>query len=205
LLQEVVEPGQTPTLVILRDRSVAERDNTATFNLTAANNALTTATANRDGAANNYVNAYAGLLTASLGNYVITLPLGSSPAFVISCTPGMSGGPAVCGTATISTFSAVAGRLSALFGFGVDSGSATPHPDSVYNAPEKLQRKIDGLNTQIARMDESIAQMIDSRNRLSAPITLPPECASPPSPAQPFRPAGALPLIMNVDRKGGTR
>jgi hypothetical protein len=205
LLQEVVQPEQTPTLVIIRDRFIAERDNTATFNLTAANNALATATANRNGAANNYVNAYSGLLTASLGNYTITLPLGSSPSSVVSCTAGFSGGPVVCGTSTISTFSDVSARLSALFGFGADNGSATPHPDSVYNAPEKLQRKIDGLNRQITSMNENIAQMIDSRDKLSAPITLPPECASPPSPARPFRPAGALPLIMNVDRKGGTR
>ncbi len=205
LLEEVVPPGQTPTLVVLRDRSIAERDMTATFNLSTANNALATATANRDGAANNYASAYAGLSTASLGNYTITLPVGSSPVFVVSCTAGMSGGPTTCGTTTISTFSDVSAKLSALFGFGGDNGSAAPHPDSVYNAPEKLQRKIDGLNAQIVSMNDTITQMTNSRDQLNQPISLPPECASPPSPARPFRPAGALPLIINVDRKGGIR
>lgn len=198
LLTETLPPGQTPTLVVLVNRSTAERDGTATNVLSAANTALTTATTNRTNSINNYSGAYSALLTASAGSYIVTQPpIGSAPGV----------------TSTVSSFLFVSIRLQQLFGSGGDTGSSTPNADSVFAQPEKLQRKIDSLDAQIFSINKILngdppgdpknlrKQLAD----LSAPATLPPECNFTLNPARPFKPVEARAIVVNVDRKGGTR
>lgn len=204
LLTETLPAGQTPTLIVLVARSTAERDVTATNALSAANAVLTTATTNRTNSINSYQSAYSGLQNASAVFYTVTFPpVGTATAV----TTAWSSGPAV------------AIKLSQIFGLEFssglfsDSGASAPNADSVFAKPEKLQRQIDSLDARILAIKKILdgdppgdpknlrKQLAD----LSAPSAVPPECNFALNPARPFKPDEARAIVVNVDRKGGTR
>lgn len=199
LLTETPQAGQTPTLVVLVNTSIAERDGTATTTLTAATAALNTATTNRTNGISSYSSAYAGLVTAS-GGYTVTFP---------------SVGGAAAVTATFSSSPATSTKLPELFGvivsifgfppFIIETGASAPSENSLFNLPQKLQRQIDSLNKQITETNAALTLAQANLAKLQVPQPLPAECNFTLNPARPFKPDQARAVLILVDQKGGTR
>lgn len=185
-LTEPIEPGKTPTLVLQLAGATAYLAGTATSVLNAATTALNNATTARAATVATYSGAYSGLLNASLASYTVTQPGGATSTVVFSY-PGVSA------------------KLAELFGFFFNTGATAPHPDSVFAAPEKLQRQINSLDVQITESTKLLAASRDALAKLTASTTLPPECTFALNPARPLTPAQARLIIVDVDRKGGTR
>jgi hypothetical protein len=184
LLTETLPPGQTPTLVLMLNRSIAERDQTATATLSAAQTALDDATALRNSTNATYSSAYGALTTAASSGYILTTPSGS--------------------TTTVITSPGVNIALADLFGSGADNGQTTPHPSSVFALPAKLQRELNSIDAQIASKTKILADMQAQLAELSKPTPIPPECNITANPARPFKPDEARAVMMKVDRKGAT-
>ncbi len=200
--------GSTPTLADLRDGAQVELTD-ATAALSVAQASLTIADNNRTTSANNYTSAYDNLLLKSAGNYTIFYPPLSSPSFVVSCTTGVAGGPLACGTTTVSTYGDVRAKLIALVGFGGDNGRSAPAADSVFSKPEKIQRKITALESEITAYSNMITDLQTRRDELAAEtataLTPLPTCTTTTRNNSPFSPSFAQQIIEVVDRKGGSR
>ncbi|PJI97104.1 hypothetical protein CLU85_1873 [Acidovorax sp. 69] len=171
----------------------------AVSSLASAQAALDTAVADRDTAASNfslsqtrYQNAFSNLLSGS-SRYAIYNGNGDVIGYrcTSACTPG-----------DVDVTSALNTELWGLFGF---PGNVSPSTDATYLKPLKLQKELDALNAKLAaaRTREINAQaQVDQMQQM---VDNPAACNVTGSAVIPMTPAQAEAILVDVDRKGGTR
>lgn len=175
------------------DDAVTAR-NTAQSNLTAAQNDLTTAQANLSAWQAAYQTAYNNLRNA--GRY--TIVIGGGPGTVVGCSSTVAG---VCQTGDVNNSDAIRDAIHDLMG----SSSTSPHPDSKYLLPIKIQRTITALEGQLSEANKRVTDAQNLVTRLEGLAGSPPPCNITGRGVTPMPPATSMGILIQVDQKGGIR
>ena len=184
--------AQDPALLTsARDDSVAS--------LATAQAVLNTATSTRNSAAstfntarNNYQSAYANLVNGA-ARYTIYDSSGNVVGY--GCTTA-------CVLGDIDVSSAFSSAFVDLFGY---SASTSPSIDAKYLKPVKLQKELDALNEKLVAAQKRETKALDQRDQVQQLINNPAPCNVTGSAVIPMTPDQAESILVEVDRKGGTR
>ncbi|MBA4112127.1 MAG: hypothetical protein C0492_01995 [Verminephrobacter sp.] len=184
--------AQNPALLTsARDKAVAS--------LATAQGVLDTATATYNAAVlslstaqTSYQTAYANLVNGA-GRYAIYNAGGS----VIGhrCTTG-------CVSGDVNILGAFQGALDDLVG---SAASSTPSVDAKYLKPVKIQKELDALNAKLAAAQTRETNAQNQLNQIQEMVNNPAACNVTGSAVIPMTPEQAEAILIDVDRKGGTR
>lgn len=184
--------AQNPALLTsARDKAVAS--------LATAQGVLDTATATYNAAVltlstaqTTYQTAYANLVNGA-GRYAIYNASGS----VIGhrCTTG-------CVSGDVNILGAFQVALDDLVGSGA---SSTPSVDAKYLKPVKIQKELDALNAKLAAAQTRETNAQNQLNQIQEMVNNPAACNVTGSAVIPMTPDQAEAILIDVDRKGGTR
>lgn len=184
--------AQNPALLTsARDKAVAS--------LATAQGVLDTATATYNAAVlslstaqTSYQTAYANLVNGA-GRYAIYNAGGS----VIGhrCTTG-------CVSGDVNILGAFQGALDDLVG---SAASSTPSVDAKYLKPVKIQKELDALNAKLAAAQTRETNAQNQLNQIQEMVNNPAACNVTGSAVIPMTPDQAEAILIDVDRKGGTR
>lgn len=184
--------AQNPALLTsARDKAVAS--------LATAQGVLDTATATYNAAVlslstaqTSYQTAYANLVNGA-GRYAIYNAGGS----VIGhrCTTG-------CVSGDVNILGAFQGALDDLVG---SAASSTPSVDAKYLKPVKIQKELDALNAKLAAAQTRETNAQNQLNQIQEMVNNPAACNITGSAVIPMTPEQAEAILIDVDRKGGTR
>ncbi len=184
--------AQNPALLTsARDKAVAS--------LATAQGVLDTATATYNAAVltlstaqTTYQTAYANLVNGA-GRYAIYNASGS----VIGhrCTTG-------CVSGDVNSLGAFQVALDDLVGGGA---SSTPSVDAKYLKPVKIQKELDALNAKLAAAQTRETNAQNQLNQIQVMVNNPAACNVTGSAVIPMTPDQAEAILIDVDRKGGTR
>jgi len=184
--------AQNPALLTsARDKAVAS--------LATAQGVLDTATATYNAAVlslstaqTSYQTAYANLVNGA-GRYAIYNAGGS----VIGhrCTTG-------CVSGDVNILGAFQGALDDLVG---SAASSTPSVDAKYLKPVKIQKELDALNAKLAAAQTRETNAQNQLNQIQEMVNHPAACNVTGSAVIPMTPEQAEAILIDVDRKGGTR
>lgn len=184
--------AQNPALLTsARDKAVAS--------LATAQGVLDTATATYNAAVltlstaqTTYQTAYANLVNGA-GRYAIYNASGS----VIGhrCTTG-------CVSGDVNILGAFQVALDDLVGGGA---SSTPSVDAKYLKPVKIQKELDALNAKLAAAQTRETNAQNQLNQIQVMVNNPAACNVTGSAVIPMTPDQAEAILIDVDRKGGTR
>ncbi|OGB20326.1 MAG: hypothetical protein A3E23_01045, partial [Burkholderiales bacterium RIFCSPHIGHO2_12_FULL_65_48] len=184
--------AQNPALLTsARDKAVTSLAtaqgvlNTATATYNAAVLSLSTAQTS-------YQTAYANLVNGA-GRYAIYNAGGS----VIDhrCTTG-------CVAGDVDILGAFQGALDDLVGSGA---SSTPSVDAKYLKPVKIQKELDALNAKLVAAQTRETNAQNQLNQIQEMVNNPAACNVTGSAVIPMTPDQAEAILIDVDRKGGTR
>ena len=175
------------------DEAVAAR-NTAQANLTTAQNDLTMAQANLSASQAAYQTTYNNLRNA--GRY--TIVIGGGPATVAGCSSTVTG---VCQAGDVNNSDAIRDAIHELMG----PSSTSPHPDSKYLLPIKIQRTITALEGQLSEANKRVTDAQNLVTRLEGLAGSPPPCNITGRGVTPMPPATSMGILIQVDQKGGIR
>ncbi|MFN4120359.1 hypothetical protein [Acidovorax sp.] len=175
------------------DDAVTAR-NTAQSNLAAAQNDLTTAQANLSASQTAYQTAYNNLRNA--GRY--TIVIGGGPTTVVGCSSTVAG---VCQPGDVNNSNAIRDAIHDLMG----PSSTSPHPDSKYLLPIKIQRTITALEGQLSEANKRVTDAQNLVTRLEGLAGSPPPCNITGRGVTPMPPATSMGILIQVDQKGGIR
>ena len=89
-----------------------------------------------------------------------------------------------------------------LFGY---SASTSPSIDAKYLKPVKLQKELDALNEKLVAAQKRETKALDQRDQVQQLINNPAPCNVTGSAVIPMTPDQAESILVEVDRKGGTR
>lgn len=166
---------------------------TAQGKLDAAEAELLTAQANLGISRTTFETAYNNLLNA--GRY---------RAFFSSPPPNRNACTRTVGTCPPGDINTTAGIRSALIDlFG--TSSSVPDPNAKYLKPIKLQKELDALQARVSEANARITRAREMRDDLQTRVNTLPSCTITGKGVTPMPPATALDILVNVDRKGGTR
>jgi hypothetical protein len=181
----------TAGLTAVRDKAAAS--------LATAQAALDNATAARDAAVTSfstaqtsYQTAYANLVNGAARYAVYN---GSGQVIGYRCTTA-------CQPGDTSISGALNSALVDLFGPAASSG---PSPDAKYLRPIKVQKELDALNTKLAAAQKRESEAQYQVDQLQQMINNPAACNSTGTAVIPMTPDQAQDILVEVDRKGGTR
>ncbi len=184
--------AENPALLTsARDKAVAS--------LATAQGVLDTATATYNAAVltlstaqTSYQTAYANLVNGA-GRYAIYNASGS----VIGhrCTTG-------CVSGDTNILGAFQSALDDLVG---SSASSTPSVDAKYLMPVKIQKELDALNAKLVAAQTRETNAQNQLNQIQEMVNNPAACNVTGSAVIPMTPAQAEAILIDVDRKGGTR
>ena len=181
----------TAGLTAVRDKAAAS--------LATAQAALDNATAARDAAVTSfstaqtsYQTAYANLVNGAARYAVYN---GSGQVIGYRCTTA-------CQSGDTSISGALNSALVDLFG---PAASSSPSPDAKYLRPIKVQKELDALNTKLAAAQKRESQAQYQVDQLQQMINNPAACNSTGTAVVPMTPDQAQDILVEVDRKGGTR
>lgn len=184
--------AQNPALLTsARDKAVAS--------LATAQGVLDTATATYNAAVlslstaqTSYQTAYANLVNGA-GRYAIYNAGGS----VIGhrCTTG-------CVSGDVNILGVFQGALDDLVG---SAASSTPSVDAKYLKPVKIQKELDALNAKLAAAQTRETNAQNQLNQIQEMVNNPAACNVTGSAVIPMTPEQAEAILIDVDRKGGTR
>ena len=181
----------TAGLTAVRDKAAAS--------LATAQAALDSATAARDAAVTSfstaqtsYQTAYANLVNGAARYAVYN---GSGQVIGYRCTTA-------CQPGDTSISGALNSALVDLFGPGA---SSSPSPDAKYLRPIKVQKELDALNTKLAAAQKRESEAQYQVDQLQQMINNPAACNSTGTAVVPMTPDQAQDILVEVDRKGGTR
>jgi type II secretory pathway pseudopilin PulG len=181
----------TAGLTAVRDKAAAS--------LATAQAALDSATAARDAAVTSfstaqtsYQTAYANLVNGAARYAVYN---GSGQVIGYRCTTA-------CQSGDTSISGALNSALVDLFG---PAASSSPSPDAKYLRPIKVQKELDALNTKLAAAQKRESQAQYQVDQLQQMINNPAACNSTGTAVVPMTPDQAQDILVEVDRKGGTR
>lgn len=90
-------------------------------------------------------------------------------------------------------------------GAGDTNGWNRPHDDSLFLRPGQLQREIDALELQRVPAQDRVKKAIVNRDAIVAEAAKVPSCNITGTGVGPMPPSIAEQILINVDRKGGTR
>jgi hypothetical protein len=171
----------------------------AAADLAAAQSTLDSETAQRDAAVLAYNTAQANYQQAfdnlwNAGNY--TIYDGDNHPIGTGCTGG-------CGNGVIDVSSNLYWALADLFGYPLSS--SVPDTDAKYLKPFKIQKELDALAQRKTAAEDRVtnanARLAEVQQRIDNPAA----CNVPGSSVVPMTPDQAQDILIEVDRKGGTR
>lgn len=173
--------SDTTRLQAERDKAAADQAAAAT-DLANATTAYNTAVSELATAKSNYQTAYANLYNATydFGNGII-VPV-----------PGVR-------DAMMSLY----GHFNSAFDYSL--GYPEPSANSIYLLTEKLQRKVDVITTQQKAAQDRATRAQSALDSIEQQMANPGTCGYSGTGVNPFGPAAAAQLLVDVDTKGGTR
>lgn len=174
------------------DKAVGERA-TAQSNLDLAEADLRLAQTNLSASQTTFQTAYNSLLNA--GRY--RAAFSSPPPSRNACTSTAG----ACRPGDINTTAGIYAALVDLFG----ASSSAPDPDAKYLKPIKLKKELDALQARVSDAEARVTRARTTLKDLQDRVNTPPSCNITGKGVTPMPPATALDILVNVDRKGGTR
>ncbi|HVL46322.1 MAG TPA: hypothetical protein VM407_15995 [Acidovorax sp.] len=174
------------------DKAVGERA-TAQSNLDLAEADLRLAQTNLSASQTTFQTAYNSLLNA--GRYRVAFS--SPPPSRNACTSTAG----ACRPGDINTTAGIYAALVDLFG----ASSSAPDPDAKYLKPIKLKKELDALQARVSDAEARVTRARTTLKDLQDRVNTPPSCNITGKGVTPMPPATALDILVNVDRKGGTR
>lgn len=179
------------SLTRVRDKAIASRD-AAQSTLDQATTARNTAQSEFNTANTDYQSSYSSL-TSGVGRYAILDAAGNIIRF--ACTTACQ-----VGDTNVST--AFNAAMADLFGAG---GSSAPSTDAKYLKPTKIQRLIDAYKLALTNAETAETEAKNQQTQILNMINNPGACNITGKGVTPMTPEQAEAILIQVDRKGGTR
>ncbi len=170
----------------------------------AAQAAFTTANTDRDTASSKlsqsesiYQLAFSNLVNSSLVN-----PPGRYKIYDGNGTPIGYRCTTVCQPGDVDVTNALNTSLLDLFGF---TGATSPSVDSTYLLPVKRQKELDALKARLLAAEQREKNAQTQVDQMQTMVDKPAACTTTGSAVIPMTPKDAQDILVDVDRKGGTR
>jgi len=190
---ELALVGNTAGLTAVRDKAATQLS-AAQIELSNAIDARNTANTAFTAAQTAYQQAYGNLIGA--GRYNFYDSNGNSTG--VGCTSG-------CAVGDVNVSGALNAALGDLFGGVPWMPSIAPSVDAKYLKPFKIQKELDALAQRKTAAEDRVtnanARLAEVQQRINNPAA----CNVPGSSVVPMTPAQAENILIEVDRKGGTR
>ncbi len=171
----------------VRDRAIAQGK------LNDAEAELLSAQANLSISRATFQTAYNNLLNAGRYRAFFSSP----PPNRNACTRTTS----ACPPGDINTTGGIRSALQDLFG----ASSSVPDPNAKYLKPVQLQKELNALQSRVSEANDRITRARQTRDDLQTRVNTLPTCTITGKGVTPMPPASSVDILVNVDRKGGTR